>query len=125
LATNSVVQIRKNFLRPKMPTSQPVAGMTTALAAREEGMTHETSSSPAGGAPWRWGRTTLVTVVSRICMNATTITVTVMAHFWLEGTGGASGAGDVIGSGRGARILRVDRLVALSPLKRDSFSSAV
>ena len=34
LTTNSVVQMRKNFLRPKIPTSQPVAGMTTALAAR-------------------------------------------------------------------------------------------
>ena len=34
LATKSVVQMRKNFLRPKRPASQPVAGMTTALAAR-------------------------------------------------------------------------------------------
>jgi hypothetical protein len=36
---------------------------------------------------------TLVTLVSRICMNATTITVKVMAHFWAGGTAGASGAG--------------------------------
>jgi hypothetical protein len=35
-------------------------------------------------------------------MNATTITVSVMAHFWVEVTGGASGAGGVIGSGRAA-----------------------
>ena len=34
LTTNSVVQIRKNRLRPNSPTSQPVAGITTALAAR-------------------------------------------------------------------------------------------
>jgi hypothetical protein len=32
--TKSVVQMRKNFLRPKSPASQPVAGITTALAAR-------------------------------------------------------------------------------------------
>jgi hypothetical protein len=30
----SVVQIRKNRLRPSSPESQPVAGMMTALAAR-------------------------------------------------------------------------------------------
>ena len=34
LTVNSVVQIRKNRLRPKSLASHPVAGMTTALAAR-------------------------------------------------------------------------------------------
>src|ERR1041385_6818813 len=92
LTTNSVVQMRKNRLRPKMPTSQPVAGMTTALAARYDVITHETSSSPADSEPWRCGSTTLVTLGSGICMKSTTMTVRVMAHFWVEETG-ASGAG--------------------------------
>ena len=34
LIVKSVAQIRKNFFRPKTPASHPVAGMTTALAAR-------------------------------------------------------------------------------------------
>src|SRR6266850_4899800 len=80
LTTNSVVQIRKNFLRPNRPTSHPVAGMTTALAARYDVITHDTSSSPAESEPCRCGSTTLVTLVSRICMKATTITDRVMAH---------------------------------------------
>src|SRR5262247_4635995 len=96
LTVNSVQQIRKNRVRPSIPTSQPVAGMTTALAARYDVITHETSSSPAESEPCRCGRTTLVTLVSRICMKATTITVNVMAHFWAEGTG-ASGVGGVGG----------------------------
>ena len=99
LTTNSVVQIRKNRLRPKRPTSHPVAGMTTALAARYDVMTHDTSSSPAESEPCRCGRTTFVTLVSRICMNATTMTVKVMAHFWVEETG-ASGVGGVIAAWR-------------------------
>jgi hypothetical protein len=45
----------------------------------------------------------LVTLVSRICMNATTMTVMVMAHFRGAEITGASGAGDVIGSSRFAR----------------------
>ena len=36
----------------------------------------------------------MVTLVSRIYMKATTMTVKVMAHFWAEETGGASGTGD-------------------------------
>ena len=59
-------------------------------------MTHDTSSSPAESDPCRWGRITLVTLVSRICMNATTITVKVMAHFRAEGIGAVSGAGGVM-----------------------------
>jgi hypothetical protein len=43
---------------------------------------------------------TFVTLVSRICMNATTITVKVMAHLWALEIGGDSGAGGVIGSSR-------------------------
>src|SRR5882672_1772324 len=39
---------------------------------------------------------TLVTLVSRICMKATTMTVTVMAHLRAGETGGASGAGEVM-----------------------------
>ena len=73
--------------------------MTTALAARYDVITHDTSSSPAESEPCRCGRTTLVTLVSRICMKATTMTVKVMAHFWVEETG-ASGAGGVIAAWR-------------------------
>jgi hypothetical protein len=59
-------------------------------------MTHETSSSPAESDPCRCGRITLVTLVSRICMKATTMTVSVVSHLRVEETGGASGAGAVI-----------------------------
>src|SRR5262247_971712 len=92
LTTNSEAHTRNTRLRPKRPTSQPVAGMTTALAARYEVMTHEASSSPADSEPCRCGRMTLATLVSRICMKATTITVKVMAHFCVAETG-ASGGG--------------------------------
>src|SRR5436309_4627278 len=93
LTTKSVVQRRKKRLRPRRPASHPVAGITTALAARYDVMTHETSSSPADSEPCRCGRMTLVTLVSRICMKATTLTVKVMAHFCVGETEGASGAG--------------------------------
>src|SRR5215813_1319397 len=96
LTTKSVAQIRKNRRRPKRPVSQPVAGMITALAARYDVITHETSSSPADIDPCRCGRMTLVTLVSRICMKATTMTVRVMAHFRVAEIWGASGTGDVI-----------------------------
>ncbi len=91
------MQIRKKRLRPNIPTSQPVAGMTTALAARYEVITHETSSSPADSEPCRCGSTTFVTLVSRICMKATTMTVSVVAHLRAAEIGGESGAGGVIG----------------------------
>src|SRR5262245_3822315 len=96
LTTKSVEQIRKNRRRPKSPVSQPVAGMITALAARYDVITHDTSSSPADIEPCRCGRMTLVTLVSRICMKATTMTVRVMAHLRAGEIWGASGAGDVI-----------------------------
>src|SRR4030095_10326495 len=96
LSTKTVAQIMKNRLRPKSPDSHPVAGMTTALAARYEVITHDASSSPADSDPCRCGRMTLVTLVSRICMKATTMTVKVMAHFRAGETTGASGAGGVI-----------------------------
>src|SRR5215467_9999073 len=96
LTTKSVAQIRKNRRRAKTPVSQPVAGMITALAARYDVITHDTSSSPADIDPCRCGRMTLVTLVSRICMKATTMTVRVMAHFRVAEIGGASGTGDVI-----------------------------
>src|SRR6185436_9274331 len=54
-------------------------------------MTHETSSRPAESEPCRCGSTTLVTLVSRICMKATTMTVKVMAHFWVGETGAEAG----------------------------------
>ena len=38
----------------------------------------------------------MVTLVSRICMKATTMTVRVMAHFRLAEIGGGSGAGAVM-----------------------------
>src|SRR5215831_19820725 len=66
--------------------------MTTALAARYDVITHETSSSPAESDPCKCGRTTLVTLVSRICMKATTMTVKVMAHFRAEEIGVGSSA---------------------------------
>src|SRR5215470_17404561 len=103
LSTKSVVQSRKKRLRPRRPASQPLAGITTALAARYDVITHETSSSPADSEPCRCGRITLVTLVSRICMKATTMIVKVMAHFWAGEIWGASGAGDVIGSSFFAR----------------------
>src|SRR6267143_7330451 len=96
LATNRVAQMRKKRLRPNNPASHPVAGMTTAFAARYDVITHDTSSRPADIDPCRCGRMTLVTLVSRICMKATTMTVKVIAHFWVEETGGASGIGDVM-----------------------------
>src|SRR5262245_28760851 len=95
LIVNSVQQIRKKRVRPNTLTSQPVAGITTALAARYEVITHDTSSRPADIEPWRCGGTTLVTLVSRICMNATTITVTVIAHLRADEIGGGSGGGAV------------------------------
>ena len=93
LTVNRVQQIRKNRVRPNTLTSHPVAGMTTALAARYEVITHETSSSPADSDPCRCGSTTLVTLVSRICMKATTMTVRVMAHFRPAEIGGGSACG--------------------------------
>src|SRR5262245_42314254 len=96
LTTNSEADTRNTRLRPNRPTSHPVAGITTALAARYEVITHETSSSPADSVPCRCGRITLATLVSRICMKATTMTVKVMAHLCAAETGGASGAGGVI-----------------------------
>src|SRR5216683_1331337 len=66
-----------------------------AAPATKEVITHETSSSPADREPCRCVRMTLVTLVSRICMKATTMTVKVIAHF-CTGEIGASGAGGVI-----------------------------
>src|SRR5437867_79641 len=59
-------------------------------------ITHDTSSSPADIEPCRCGRTTLVTLVSRICMKATTMTVTVIAHFRAGEIGSAAAAGGVM-----------------------------
>src|SRR5437879_8559220 len=53
-------------------------------------MTHDASSSPADSDPWRCGRMTLATLVSRICMKATTITVRVIAHLRAGEIGAAS-----------------------------------
>src|SRR5215813_1183439 len=98
LTTKRVEQIRKNRRRPKSPVSQPVAGMITALAARYDVITHDTSSSPADIEPCRCGRMTLVTLVSRICMKATTMTVRVMAHLRAGEIGDGSGTAAVIGA---------------------------
>src|SRR5882672_4388926 len=107
LTVNRVQQIRKNRLRPNTLTSHPVAGMTTALAARYEVITQETSSSPADSDPCRCGSTTLVTLVSRICMKATTMTVRVMAHFRPAEIGGGSGAGAVMRTSDGRARLEL------------------
>src|SRR5438128_9156149 len=80
LTVKSTVQIRKNRRRPKRAESQPVAGMTIALAARKDVMTQDISSMPADSEPCMWGRATLVTLVSRTCMIVTIITESVMAH---------------------------------------------
>src|SRR5262245_25679038 len=129
LTTNRVAQIRKNRRRPKRPVSHPVAGMMMALAARYEVITHDTSSRPADSEPWRWGRMTLVTLVSRICMNATTMTVRVMAHLRVEEIEGASGAGDVIvqpcRSGCAPSANQANRYARLAvPLKSACLSSS-
>src|SRR5262249_946651 len=80
LTVNSTVQIRKNRRRPNRADSQPVAGMTTALAARKALMTQDISSTPADSEPCMWGSATLVMLVSRTCMTVTIITEKVMAH---------------------------------------------
>src|SRR5215471_16239239 len=126
LTTKRVEQIRKNRRRPKRPVSQPVAGMTTALAARYDVITQETSSSPADIDPCRCGRMTLVTLVSRICMKATTMTVKVMAHFRAaEISGSADGVvtrGSRRGSGRRASYRRSFHGVEVKRKKRLAFS---
>src|SRR4029453_2096920 len=86
LTVKRAAQMRKKRLRRGSPASQPVAGMMTALAARYEVRTQDTSSRPAESDPCRCGRTTLVTLVSRTCMKATTMTDKVMAHFCVEET---------------------------------------
>ncbi len=58
-------------------------------------ITQETSSSPADSEPCRCGSTTLVTLVSRICMKETIITESVIAHLRVDEIGGGSGAGGV------------------------------
>ena len=80
-AVNMTVQMRKKRLRPRAPASHPVAGRITALAARYDVSTHETSSTPADSEPWMWGRATLVTVTSRTCITVTNITAPVIVHF--------------------------------------------
>src|SRR5258708_12963369 len=69
LTTKSVAQIRKNRLRPNSPASHPVAGMTTALAARYDVITHDTSSRPPPIHPPRCGRVTVVALVARVCLE--------------------------------------------------------
>src|SRR5260370_28630116 len=64
LTTKSVAQIRKNRLRPNSPASHPVAGVTTALAARDDVITHDTPSRPADIDPCRLGGMTFVAAVA-------------------------------------------------------------
>ena len=73
-----VVASRKKVRRPRRATSQPVAGRMTALAAMNDVRTQVISSSDADRLPCMWGRATLVTLVSRICIVATSMTATVM-----------------------------------------------
>src|SRR2546425_2597368 len=96
LTVKSTVQIRKNRRRPKRAESQPVAGMTIALAARKDVMTQDISSMPAESEPCMWGSATLVTLVSRTCMTVTIITENVMAH---------RRAGDICGAAQGSGTL--------------------
>ena len=75
---NVAVASRKKVRRPRRATSHPVAGRTTALAAMNDVRTQVISSSEAERLPCMWGRATLVTLVSRICIVATSITAAVM-----------------------------------------------
>ena len=81
LAVKVTVQIRKKRRRPKTAVSQPLAGMTTALAARYEVITHDISSMLAENEPCMCGSATLVMLVSSTCITVTSITEKVMAHF--------------------------------------------
>src|SRR5262245_3084659 len=81
LIVKSAVHRRKRRRRPRRAVSQPVAGITMALAARNDVTTHETSSTPADSEPCMWGSVTLVTLLSRICMTVSGITEKVIAHF--------------------------------------------
>src|SRR5262249_1209070 len=58
-----------------------VAGITIALAARYDVMTHEVSSTLVDSDPCMCGRATLVMLVSRTCMTVMSITEMVMLHF--------------------------------------------
>src|SRR5215831_21026821 len=82
-------------------------------------MTHDASSRPADNDPCRCGRTTLVTLVSRICMKATTMTVKVMAHLRAEEIGGGSSAEGVppvpAGTPAGSVALLLLGVTALAP----------
>src|SRR5215468_12596412 len=84
LAVKVTVQMRKNRRRPNTDVSQPLAGMTIALAARYEVRTHDISSRLAENEPCMWGRATLVMLVSSTCMIVTIITENVMAHLRAE-----------------------------------------
>src|SRR5262245_3731821 len=108
LAVNRTVQIRKNRRRPKRAESQPVAGITTALAARYDVMTHDISSSPAENEPCMWGSATLVTLVSRTCRTVTIITLNVMAQRRADEIDSASGARDEEGVAIREAILTED-----------------
>ena len=87
LAVKVTVQMRKNRRRPKTAVSQPLAGITTALAARYEVMTHDISSMLAENDPCMCGSATLVMLVSSTCITVTSITEKVMAHLCLEPKG--------------------------------------
>ena len=87
LAVKVTVQIRKKRRRPKTEVSHPLAGMTTALAARYEVMTHDISSMLAENEPCMWGRATLVMLVSSTCITVTNMTESVIAHFRTDPTG--------------------------------------
>src|SRR5580765_5395555 len=87
LAVKVTVQIRKKRRRPKTEVSHPLAGMTTALAARYEVMTHDISSMLAENEPCMCGSATLVMLVSSTCITVTIMTESVMAHFRTDPTG--------------------------------------
>src|SRR5262245_50929832 len=76
-----------------MEASQPEAGSTTALAARYEVRTQDTSSTPADSEPWMCGSATFVTVTSSTCMTVTIMTVKVMSHLRVAPTGAPASGG--------------------------------
>ena len=100
-AVKPAVHTRKKRLRPSTPASQPVAGRTTALAARYDVSTQDTSSTPAESAPWMCGRATLMTVMSSTCMIVTVMTVAVMAQRSAGVSGASFAAASLVASMRG------------------------
>ena len=119
LTVKRVVQIRKSRRRPSTPVSHPVAGITMALAARYDVITHDVSSMLVDSVPCMWGRATLVMLVSRICMIVMSMTEPVMAHFRVE----ESAIDGWTGSGTFAMVARAARGKSTRPSQSDPITA--